>query len=244
MAESVRRPVDLPPSWLDALASEFDQPYMAALRSFLLEEKRLGPVYPPSREIFAAFHAAPLERVRVVVLGQDPYHGAGQAHGLCFSVRHGVPPPPSLVNIFKELSSDLDLPRPLHGDLTPWARQGVLLLNSVLTVRAGQPQSHAGHGWEVFTDRVVQVLAEKKKNLVFVLWGSPAQKKAALVDPSRHLLLKAPHPSPLSAHRGFLGSRPFSKINAHLRSLGDEPIDWNLPEAYDPERVIPESPRA
>ncbi len=225
-----RRRPDLEPTWLAALEDELAQPYVDALRAFLAEEKRRHSVFPPNGDIFNAFKYTPLPAVRVVVLGQDPYHGPGQAHGLCFSVRRGVPPPPSLVNIFKELERELGVPRPAHGELTHWARQGVLLLNTVLTVRAGQPQSHAGKGWERFTDRVIQVLNAQREGLVFVLWGAPAGKKAAMIDARRHLVLRAPHPSPLSADRGFFGCGHFARINQHLVARGETPIDWSLPD--------------
>lgn len=219
----------LEPTWLAALEPEFRQPYMHTLRTFLAEEKRAWPVYPPGAEIFAAFDLTPLPKVRVVVLGQDPYHGAGQAHGLCFSVRRGVPPPPSLVNIYKELRSDLGVAPARHGELTHWARQGVLLLNATLTVRADQANSHRGRGWETFTDRVVEVLDRRDGALAFLLWGASAQQKAARIDRGRHLVLASPHPSPLSADRGFFGSRPFSRINTWLRERGEPEIDWALP---------------
>lgn len=227
MDAPARRP-QLPPAWLEVLEDEFSKPYMAELRAFLQEEKRRYRVYPPGPEIFSAFWHTPFDRVRVVVLGQDPYHGPGQAHGLCFSVRRGTPPPPSLVNIFRELRDDLGIPPAGHGELTAWADQGVLLLNAVLTVREHEANSHRGRGWETFTDRVVHELATRKEGLVFVLWGSSAQQKAARVDRRRHLVLSAPHPSPLSAARGFFGSRPFSKINEHLRGRGEAEVDWRL----------------
>lgn len=229
-AEAAERPVRLEPSWLAVLGDEFRQPYMHGLRAFLAEEKRRAPVYPPGPEIFAAFDHTPFDRVRVVVLGQDPYHGPGQAHGLCFSVRPGVPIPPSLQNIYQELHADLGLPVPRHGDLRAWADRGVLLLNAVLTVRDGVANSHRGRGWETFTDRAVQALAERREGLVFLLWGAQAGQKAAAVDRRRHLVLQAPHPSPLSAHRGFFGSRPFSRTNEHFRARGEPPVDWRLPE--------------
>lgn len=220
---------DLEPSWLAVLGEEFEKPYMRQLKAFLVEERRQHQVFPPGREMFNAFACTPFDQVRVVILGQDPYHGPGQAHGLCFSVRRGIPPPPSLVNIFRELNQDLGVPFPQHGELTSWARQGVLLLNTVLTVRARQANSHRGKGWEQFTDRAIQALNERREGLVFVLWGSPAGAKAKLIDPSKHLILRAPHPSPLSADRGFFGCRHFSQINRHLESRGEPPIDWRLP---------------
>jgi len=224
------RPPRLHPSWLARLGAEFELPYMVALRQFLVEEKAKGPVYPPGPEIFAAFDHTPFDRVRVVVLGQDPYHGPGQAHGLCFSVRRGVPKPPSLVNIYKELAADIGFRPPPHGELTAWADRGVLLLNATLTVRAHQAGSHQGKGWETFTDRAVELLATEREGLVFLLWGSYAQKKAARIDGRRHLLLSSPHPSPLSADRGFFGCRHFSRTNQYFRSRGEPELDWSLPE--------------
>jgi uracil-DNA glycosylase len=218
-------------SWLGPLRSEFDQPYMGELKSFLLAEREKGrTIFPRASNWFRALDLTPLDRVRVVILGQDPYHGPGQAHGLCFSVPPGVRPPPSLMNIFKELQSDLGIAPGSHGLLEHWARQGVLLLNSVLTVEMGQAASHREKGWERFTDAVVRLVNEKSDPVVFILWGSYSQKKAAFVDTSRHLVLKAPHPSPLSAHSGFFGCRHFSKANAFLESKGLAPIDWALPE--------------
>ena len=226
-----RMSVKLHTSWLEPLRGEFDQPYMADLKRFLLVEKEAGKrIFPPGKNWFRALDLTPLDRVKVVILGQDPYHGPGQAHGLCFSVPDGVRPPPSLVNIFKELHSDLGIPRPAHGFLEHWAKQGVLLLNSVLTVEMGQAASHRDRGWERFTDAVVRLVNARQQPVVFMLWGSYAQKKASFVDTSRHLVLKAPHPSPLSAHSGFLGCQHFSKANAFLESRGLAPIDWALPE--------------
>lgn len=216
-------------SWLAVLGDEFAKPYMAELRAFLLEEKARHRVYPPGGEIFRAFDLCPFDRVRVVVLGQDPYHGPSQAHGLCFSVRRGVPAPPSLRNIFEELHADLGVPRPDHGELTAWAEQGVLLLNTVLTVREHTANSHRGKGWETFTDRVIAELNARRDGLVFVLWGASAGAKARAIDGRRHSVVRSAHPSPLSAHNGFFGSRPFSKINAHLRERGEREIDWRLP---------------
>lgn len=220
----------LPESWLDVLGDEFQTPHMVALRAFLADEQRAHRVYPPNRDIFNAFWLTPFEAVRVVILGQDPYHGPGQAHGLCFSVRRGVPPPPSLNNILREINDEIGIPRPGHGELTHWAEQGVLLLNTVLTVRAGEANSHQGKGWEPFTDRVISELDQRREGLVFVLWGSPASRKAARVDGKRHLVLKAPHPSPLSAHRGFFGCGHFVRINEHLAARGEAAIDWSLPD--------------
>lgn len=223
--------VRLEDSWKAVLAEEFDQPYMAKLREFLLDQKHhRRVVYPSNERIFAALDLCPLPDVKVVIIGQDPYHGPNQAHGLCFSVLPGVPNPPSLVNIFQEINDDLGTPeRRLDGSkgcLEPWARQGVLLLNAVLTVERGRAASHQGRGWETFTDRVVEVLNREREHLVFMLWGSYAQKKGAGIDRRRHCVLTAPHPSPLSAHRGFLGCRHFSKANAYLESHGETPIDW------------------
>ncbi|MBF0363739.1 MAG: uracil-DNA glycosylase [Oligoflexia bacterium] len=216
--------------WKEVLEEEFNKDYMLKLKDFLkreLEEQKV--IYPHGRDIFSAFNFTPFDKVRVVIIGQDPYHGPGQAHGLCFSVRPEVPPPPSLLNIFKELQSDLGIVVPdKYGSLVEWAKQGVLLLNAVLTVEKNKPLSHNGQGWEIFTDRVVEILNEEKQNLVFVLWGSPAQKKGAKVDEKKHFVIKAPHPSPLSAYRGFFGHRPFSKINDHLRKIGNEEINWQL----------------
>ena len=225
------RPIKLHPSWLKVLGEEFDKPYMKALRTFLLAEKRAGKmIYPPSENWFAALNTTPFEAVKVVILGQDPYHGPHQAHGLCFSVPPGVQPPPSLINIYKELDADLGLGAPAHGCLNHWAEQGVLLLNATLTVVAGQAGSHQGQGWESFTDKVIEVLNEQRQRLVFILWGSYAQKKGSIIDESRHCVIRSPHPSPLSAHRGFFGSKPFSRANAYLQSHGIEPIHWRLPD--------------
>jgi uracil-DNA glycosylase len=218
-------------SWKAPLRPEFDADYMAQLRAFLVAEKAAGKrIFPKGAEWFRAMDLTPLNKVRVVILGQDPYHGPGQAHGLCFSVKPGVPPPPSLVNIYKELQSDLGIERPRHGFLAHWAQQGVLLLNSVLTVEMAKAASHQGKGWERFTDAVIRLVNAKEEPVVFLLWGAYAQKKAAFVDTSKHLVMKAAHPSPLSAHNGFLGCRHFSKCNAFLESKGLPPIDWSLPE--------------
>lgn len=222
--------VKLDPSWLAPLQKEFDAPYMAALKSFLVAEKEAGKrIFPKGSEWFHALDATPLDQVRVVIIGQDPYHGEGQAHGLCFSVRDGVQPPPSLVNIYKELKSDLDIDPPRHGHLESWAKQGVLLLNAVLTVEAGRAASHQGKGWEQFTDAVIREVNALPRPVVFILWGSYAQRKASFVDTTKHCVIKSAHPSPLSAHNGFFGSRPFSKANAFLEAHGEQPIDWRLP---------------
>jgi uracil-DNA glycosylase len=216
-------------SWRARLMGEFEAPYMRALRSFLVGQIQQGKsIFPHPSEWFAALDSVAFENVRVVILGQDPYHGPGQAHGLCFSVREGVRPPPSLMNIYKELLSDLGLKMPRNGSLLPWSRQGILLLNSVLTVESGRPASHQGKGWEIFTDRIIEKLANERSGLVFVLWGSYAQKKGAFIDRKRHFVIESPHPSPLSAHRGFLGSKPFSQINTWLSKRGEQPIDWAL----------------
>lgn len=222
--------IQLDPTWLEYLGSEFEQPYMQSLKTFLKSEKAAGKViYPPGPDIFNAFNTTPLPKVRVVLLGQDPYHGPGQAHGLSFSVLPGVPQPPSLVNILKEIENELGIAPPRHGCLTHWAEQGVLLLNATLTVERGRAGSHQGKGWERFTDRAIQVVSEQCPAVVFLLWGSFAGKKAALVDGRKHLILKSPHPSPLSAHRGFFGNGHFAAANDWLRGRGEEPIDWRLP---------------
>ena len=221
--------VKLEESWLNRLSAEFNAPYMQALKQFLSQEREAGKtIYPKGSEWFAALDQTPFDKVRVVILGQDPYHGEGQAHGLCFSVRDGVRPPPSLLNIYKELKSDLGINPPPTGNLTPWAKQGVLLLNAVLTVEASKAASHQGKGWEQFTEHIIRLLNDEKRNLVFILWGSYAQKKAAFVDRSKHLVIASAHPSPLSAHNGFLGSKPFSRCNDYLVAHGQEPIDWSL----------------
>lgn len=214
------------PSWREVLASEFSAPYFSALTEFVRAEYAAGTCYPPAGEIFAAFDRCPFSEVKVVLLGQDPYHGAGQAEGLCFSVRDGVPLPPSLQNIFKELHDDLGIPVPTSGSLRRWADQGVLLLNATLTVRAGAAGSHQGRGWEDFTDAAIRALSSQREHLVFLLWGAYAGRKAALIDRSRHCILTAPHPSPLSAYRGFFGSHPFSQANAYLATHGLQPISW------------------
>ena len=212
--------------WQQVLQPEFDKPYFEQLVEFVREEYASRLVFPQGGNIFRAFDKCPLEKLKVVIIGQDPYHGEGQANGLCFSVNDGVPFPPSLQNIFKEVSSDIGVPIPQSGNLDRWAEQGVLLLNAVLTVRAHEAASHAGRGWEKFTDAVVRAIAEKKQGVVYMLWGSYAQKKGAIADPSKNLILKAVHPSPLSVYRGFFGSRHFSQANAYLQSIGKEPIAW------------------
>ncbi|MEM6580133.1 MAG: uracil-DNA glycosylase [Pseudomonadota bacterium] len=226
----VSREVQLEASWLAHLRPEFEQPYMAQLREFLLTEKKAGKtVYPTGSEIFAAFRHTPLESVKVVILGQDPYHGEGQAHGLCFSVKPGVKIPPSLANIFQEIHSELNLPIPSQGHLTYWADQGVLLLNSVLSVQAGRAASHQGKGWETFTDRVIELINREREGVVFMLWGSYAQRKGQIIDRARHRVLSAPHPSPLSAHRGFFGCGHFQAANDYLSESGRKPVDWSVP---------------
>ena len=225
-------PVRLEPSWKARIGDWFAREDMQQLSAFLRQRKAQGAtIYPPGKDIFAAFDATPFDAVKVVVLGQDPYHGPGQAHGLCFSVLPGVPVPPSLDNIYKELTRDVGFQRPDHGCLLPWARHGVLLLNAVLTVEAGRAGAHQGKGWEGFTDHVVDVLGRERENLVFLLWGSYAQAKGKMIDPRRHRVLRAPHPSPLSAHRGFLGCGHFSAANQFLARTGQAPIDWSLPPA-------------
>ena len=214
--------------WNPILRDELDAPYFAELREFVKDERAHHEVYPPAHEEFAALHLTHHADVKVLILGQDPYHGPGQAHGLCFSVRDGVRIPPSLANIYKELHSDLGVPTPTTGNLEPWARQGVLLLNATLTVRAHQAASHQGKGWERFTDAVIASTNAKPERVVFILWGASARKKKALVDTSRHVVIESPHPSPLSAHNGFFGSRPFSRANAALEEAGRTPIDWSL----------------
>jgi len=222
--------VKLEPSWKARVGAWFEREDMRALSAFLRQRKAAGiRIYPPGAEIFAAFAATAFDEVKVVILGQDPYHGPGQAHGLCFSVLPEVPVPPSLVNMFKEIERDLGLPAPDHGWLMPWAKQGVLLLNAVLTVEHGRAGAHQGKGWEGFTDHVVDVLNRERNGLVFLLWGSYAQAKGRMIDTSRHCVLKTSHPSPLSAHRGFLGCGHFSATNAWLRQRGQPPIDWSLP---------------
>ena len=226
--------VRLEPSWKARVGDYLQRPEMVELAAFLRAEKARGrTLYPPGPAIFAALDATPFDAVKVVILGQDPYHGPGQAHGLCFSVAPGVPPPPSLQNVFKELQRDLGLPPPDHGCLLPWARQGVLLLNAVLTVEDGRAGSHQGRGWEGFTDAIVRALDREKESLVFMLWGAYAQAKGREIDARRHRVLRAPHPSPLSAHRGFIGCGHFSAANQYLQRHGIAPVDWRLPASAD-----------
>lgn len=216
-------------SWKEALKQEFSTDYFQQIPEHIKTEKLQGKViYPPGSVIFNAFNTTPLEKVKVVILGQDPYHGKGQAHGLCFSVQNGVPPPPSLLNIFKELQDDIGITIPDHGNLTKWAEQGVFLLNASLTVRAGEPMSHSKIGWATFTDAVIKTISSKKKNVVFLLWGRFAQEKRVLIDESKHCILRSVHPSPLSAYGGFFGCKHFSKTNEYLASKGIDPIDWSL----------------
>jgi uracil-DNA glycosylase len=223
--------IKLEQSWLEQLQGEFDQPYMKELGDFLRREKTAGKIiYPAGGNIFAALNSTPFDAVKLVIIGQDPYHGPGQAHGLSFSVPPGMPIPPSLRNIYEELNRDLGLPRPAHGNLVRWAEQGVLLLNAVLTVEQARAGSHQGHGWERFTDAAIAALNDKRENLVFLLWGSYAQKKGAFIDRKKHLVLQSPHPSPLSAHRGFIGNGHFSKANTYLESVGKTPVDWRVGE--------------
>jgi len=212
--------------WKKQMQKEFNQPYFESLTHFVKEEYKSQIIYPPASKVFAAFDLCPFEETKVVILGQDPYHGAGQAHGLCFSVNDGIPHPPSLMNIFKEMKTDLGKPVPASGNLERWAKQGVLLMNTVLTVRASQANSHQGKGWEKITDAAIAALSNQKDKLVFILWGRPAQEKMRLIDASKHLILTSVHPSPLSASRGFFGSKPFSKTNAYLTQNGKIPIDW------------------
>jgi len=218
--------VKIAPSWKEGLKSEFKKPYFIELIDFVRTEYRTQTVFPPGKEIFRAFDCADFDKVKVVIIGQDPYHGPGQANGLCFSVRDGVPMPPSLKNIFKEIQSDLGKPFPKSGDLERWANQGVLLLNATLTVRASSPGSHQKKGWEEFTDAVIKEISDKKSNVVFLLWGAYAQKKGEIIDRSRHLVLMSAHPSPFSADRGFFGNKHFSKTNEYLKSKGLKEIDW------------------
>lgn len=216
--------------WNPLLRDQFEMPYWRDLQAFVAEERRHHPVYPPPDDVFAALHLTPYADVKVMILGQDPYHGPGQALGLCFSVRRGVRVPPSLMNIHKELASDLGVDVPAHGNLEAWARQGVLLLNTTLTVRGGSAASHQKRGWETFTDQVIRVVDAKPEPVVFILWGASARRKRALIDTTRHTVIESAHPSPLSAHNGFFGSRPFTRANAALADAGRDPVDWNLSE--------------
>ncbi len=239
-----RRDINLQPDWLNLLGEEFEQDYMRDLSAFLRRRRGEGAVlYPPPAEIFNAFWYTPPQDVAVVILGQDPYHNPGQAHGLCFSVRPDVPLPPSLRNIFQEQREDLGVEVPRHGSLVAWARRGALLLNSVLTVEQGQAGAHRGRGWERFTDRVIDVINAQERPVVFMLWGSYAQKKGAAIDTARHCVLRAPHPSPLSAHRGFLGCRHFSAANDFLRQRGLHELDWSLPDAHAARQLASLDPR-
>ncbi|HOZ98155.1 MAG TPA: uracil-DNA glycosylase [Niabella sp.] len=221
--------VQIEDSWKEKLKGEFDKPYFENIVTHLKTERELGKmIYPKGTHIFNAFDSTPFDKVKVLILGQDPYHGVGQAHGLCFSVQDNVPPPPSLVNIFKELKADIGMSKPLHGNLSKWAEEGVFLLNASLTVRAGEPMSHAKIGWAQFTDAVIKKLAEEKEHLVFLLWGKFAQEKVGFIDEAKHLVLKAAHPSPLSANTGFFGCNHFSKTNEYLMQMGMDPIDWKI----------------
>lgn len=225
------RQVKLHPSWLSRLTDEFEKPYMDELRDFLFAEKKAGKeIHPSGENIFSALNHTPFDKIKVVIFGQDPYHGPNQAHGLCFSVRPGVPVPPSLINIYKEMATDLGIPPVRHGYLMSWAEQGVLLLNAVLTVERNRAASHRNRGWETFTDRIARIIDSEHEGAAFILWGSYAQKKGASIDRNKHLILSAPHPSPLSASRGFFGSRPFSQVNAWLENRGQSPVDWRLPD--------------
>jgi uracil-DNA glycosylase len=219
----------LPGVWQQKLGAELEQPYFTELEAFLVEERATQTIFPPEEEVFAAFELTPFEEVKVFLLGQDPYPSPGHAHGLCFSVKPGVKPPQSLKNIYKELNADLGCPIPEHGNLTAWASQGMLMLNAVLTVRAGKANSHKNKGWEKFTDAVIRVVNDKSERVVFLLWGAFAQKKRRLIDEDRHAVITGTHPSPLSAHNGFYGSKPFSAINRLLEQGGREPIDWTIP---------------
>ncbi len=221
--------MNLEPSWKSQLLAEFEKDYMKNLKSFLqIQRAEKKEIFPQGSEYFAALNLTPFDQVKIVIMGQDPYHGPKQAHGLAFSVKPGTPLPPSLKNIFKELQSDMSLPMPASGHLQKWADQGVLLLNAVLTVENGAANSHQGKGWEEFTDQIIHILNDQKEHLVFILWGSYAQKKGAFIDRKKHLVLESAHPSPLSSYRGFFGSKPFSKANTYLKLIGQKPIDWSL----------------
>lgn len=226
MNQTTSTTIKLHQSWLDVLENEFEKPYFQSLRFFLAEEKKHKKIFPPGSQMFEAFNRTPFNDIKVVILGQDPYHGLGQAHGLCFSVNKGVPLPPSLKNIFKEIENDLGLSQPAHGDLSEWADQGVFLLNATLSVVEGQPGSHQKQGWETFTDEVIHRISDRKKNVVFLLWGKFAQAKADLIDPNKHFVLKAPHPSPFSVHTGFFGCKHFSACNNYLKKNGLQEINW------------------
>ncbi|PCH67963.1 MAG: uracil-DNA glycosylase [Bacteroidetes bacterium] len=229
VADTPKSTLQLDESWKEILTEEFDKEYFQNLKAFLKEEKSKGQtIFPPGKEIFNALNTTPFDKVKVVILGQDPYHGPGQAHGLCFSVQDGVKPPPSLLNIYKELHNDVGMDIPLTGNLLPWAKQGVLLLNATLTVRARKPGSHQNRGWEQFTDAVISMVSAKKSGVVFLLWGKYAQDKGAVIDPVKHYVLKSPHPSPYSADRGFFGCRHFSQANQFLMNQGLEEINWSL----------------
>ena len=222
--------VKIESSWKEVLKTEFNKPYFQQIVQHIKTERsQKKTIYPAGQDIFNAFNTTPFDKVKVVIIGQDPYHGPGQAHGLCFSVKEGIAPPPSLINIYKELQDDIGIAIPNHGNLTHWAEQGVFLLNASLTVRAGEPMSHSKIGWAAFTDTVIRTLSERRENLVFILWGKFAQEKRILIDESKHLVLRSAHPSPLSAHAGFFGCRHFSKANEYLVSKGIDPIDWSLP---------------
>jgi uracil-DNA glycosylase len=223
--------------WNPLLRDQFELPYWGELQDFVAGERRAHPVYPPADDVFNALHLTPHADVRVMILGQDPYHGPGQAHGLCFSVRRGVRVPPSLANIHKELHADVGVAIPEHGNLDAWARRGVLLLNATLTVRGGAAASHQKRGWETFTDQVMRVVDARNEPVVFILWGASARRKRALIDAGRHTIIESAHPSPLSAHNGFFGSRPFSRANAALSAAGRDPVDWDLSEPVSPETM-------
>ena len=230
--------IKLHPSWLTCLRDEFDKPYMSELKNFLAAEKKKGKeIFPPGTEIFQALNCTPFHAVKVVILGQDPYHGPGQAHGLSFSVRPGVSIPPSLLNIYTELATDLGIRPAAHGCLLPWVRQGVLLLNAVLTVEKHKAASHRNRGWEAFTDRIISIINDERDAVAFILWGAYAQKKGEYINRNKHLVLSAPHPSPLSASRGFFGSRPFSEVNHWLSEKGLEPVDWALPDTVEMDQI-------
>ena len=239
---SSTREIKLHSQWLEVIGGEFEKDYMQSLREFLLQRKQQGAViYPPTNQWFSALNTTPFEDVRVVVLGQDPYHGVGQAHGLCFSVTPGIKVPPSLANIYKEIKSDLGIDQPNHGCLISWAQQGVLLLNATLTVEDGCAGAHQGKGWEQFTDEIIKAVNQKREGVVFMLWGSYAQKKSIMIDSSRHLILKSVHPSPLSAYRGFFGCGHFSAANHYLQERGVKPIDWQLPDSKIALKALQES---